>query len=242
MKTNDNYEQLKNIKIAVSPQHKFGTDAFLLSHFSAPRAKDLAADFCTGSGIVALLWQREGFCAPQLTHCVEIQPQAVEQLNHTLDVNELHEKMQVHNIDIKNTAAIKTLGAGLLDLISCNPPYKAVGSGIMSDGQSDQIARHETECTMEDIAKAANILLKFGGRLCLCQRPERLTDIICTLREHKLEVKRIRFVQNHANTAPWLVLVEAKKGANPFLTVEPPLIVQGEDGFSEEMLKIYGKI
>lgn len=242
MNINYNYEQLKNIKIAVTPSHKFGTDAFLLSHFAAPRKKDLAVDFCTGSGIVALLWQRDGFCAPKFAHCVEIQPQAVAQLHHTIEQNGLQNKMQAHNIDIKDTAAIKALGTGIFDLISCNPPYKAVGHGIVSEGASDKLARHETECTMDDIAKAANVLLKFGGRLCLCQRPERLPDIICTLRAHKIEVKKIKFVQRNISSVPWLVLVEANKGAKPFLNVEPPLIVQGANGFSDEMLKIYGKI
>lgn len=88
---------------------------------------------------------------------------------------------------------------------------------------------------------AAARLLKFGGRFCLCQRPERLCDVLTLLRQQGLEPKRVRFVQQRPGSAPWLFLCEGKKGAKPFLQVEAPLLIEGEDGFSEELLKIYGK-
>ena len=38
-----------------------------------------------------------------------------------------------------------------------------------------------------------------------------------------------------------MVLIEGMRGANPRITVEPPLIVYGEDGrYTEEILKLYG--
>ena len=44
-----NYERLSdNIKIAVSGDHTFGTDAVLLSHFAKPKYKDKARDMGTG--------------------------------------------------------------------------------------------------------------------------------------------------------------------------------------------------
>ena len=41
--------------VCVSAEHRFGTDAFLLAEFSAPRRKDSVCDLCSGNGIVALL-------------------------------------------------------------------------------------------------------------------------------------------------------------------------------------------
>ena len=35
---------------AVSREHRFGTDAFLLADFAYPRKKDIAADLCSGNG------------------------------------------------------------------------------------------------------------------------------------------------------------------------------------------------
>ena len=55
-------------------------------------------------------------------------------------------------------------------------------------------ARNEELCTINDITAAAGYLLKFGGRLCLCSRPERLTDTICAMRGAGIEPKRMRLV------------------------------------------------
>ena len=49
-------EQLSDtLSICVTKDHRFGTDAFLLSDFAAPRRRDLACDLGTGCGIIPLL-------------------------------------------------------------------------------------------------------------------------------------------------------------------------------------------
>ena len=96
-------------------------------------------------------------------------------------------------------------------------------------------------CNMEDMVKAASYLLKFGGRLCICQRPERLTDAITLFRQYKLEPKRLRFVVDKDGEKPFLFLLEGKKGSKPFLQVEKNLVIKKENGkFTEEMLEVYG--
>ena len=102
--------------------------------------------------------------------------------------------------------------------------------------------RHEQEesCTIGEVCDAAAWLLQYGGRFCLCQRPERLTDVLLAMRQVGLEPKRLRWVQQRPEKAPWLFLVEGKAGARPGLTVEPPLIVESADGsYSDEMKRIY---
>ena len=122
-----------------------------------------------------------------------------------------------------------------------NPPYKPVGTGIESLGESARIARHEVCCNIEDACKAANYLLKYGGRFCMCHRPERLVDTLELMRKYKLEPKRLRFVQDKNTEQPFLFLVQGQKGAKPFLRVEPQLIIKKENGkFTPEMLDIYG--
>ena len=90
------------------------------------------------------------------------------------------------------------------------------------------------------MCNAAAWLLQYGGRFCLCQRPERLTDVLLAMRQAGLEPKRLRWVQQRPEKAPWLFLVEGKAGARPGLTVEPPLIVESADGsYTDEMKRIY---
>lgn len=240
MSTRFSWEQLgENISICVSREHKFGTDAFLLSDFAHPRRKDIACDLGTGCGIVAMLWQRTPGEGPKHTYCVDIQPQAVEQLELTLEKNALGDVVTPILGDIKSLSEIP---AHSVDVVTCNPPYKMDGHGIMSETHSDRLARHETACTIDDVCAAAGRMLKFGGRLCVCQRPERLADVLLSMRANGIEPKSVRFVQQRPHTAPWLFLAEGHKGGRPFMKVLPPLIIEGENGFSQELLRIYGKL
>ena len=237
-----NYSKEKlgeNFYITVSDDHKFGTDAFLLSDFSNVRRKDIACDFCTGCGIVALLWYRDEN-HPKKCYCIDIQDKAIDQLNQTISENNLSEKVFPILGDLKEIK--KLVGSETLDLVTCNPPYKKADTGILSELTSEQIARHEILCTINDVCKSAYEVLKFGGRLCICQRPERLADVLEAMRKNKIEPKRLRFVHKNAESAPWRFLVEVKKGAMPYLQIEKPLIMQGENGYSQEVLKIYKKI
>ena len=58
------FEMLGELSLCVSAEHKFGTDAFLLSDFAAPRRRDAACDLGTGCGIVALCWYRTPIPVP----------------------------------------------------------------------------------------------------------------------------------------------------------------------------------
>jgi tRNA1(Val) A37 N6-methylase TrmN6 len=75
----------------------------------------------------------------------------------------------------------------------------------------------------------------------MCHRPERLVDALSIMRQYKIEPKRLRFVSDKDGEEPFLFLVEGKKGAKPFLRVEPPLVIKQADGrFTKEMLLVYG--
>lgn len=229
------------LSICVTKDHRFGTDAFLLSDFANIRRKDLACDLGTGCGIIPLLWFRDPNEAPKQAYGVDIQQLAVRQLTFTVEQANLSERMIPVQADLSDLAALKEkLPFGSFDVVTCNPPYKKESHGILSQSSSDIIARHETMCSIEDVCKAAAKLLQFGGRLCICQRPERLLDVLEAMRREKIEPKRVRFVQKRGDTAPWLFLAEGRKGAKRFLKVEPPLLIQDENGeFSPELKKIY---
>ncbi len=242
MNPNYRFEALSDtIRVCVSPEHRFGTDAFLLADFAAPRHKDTVCDLGTGCGIIPLIMMKNSF--PRRVVGVELQQQAAEQFSLSIAESGLEETVFAVHADLRGIAD-KTADSILLtphsfDVVTCNPPYKAGNAGILSDTEADRIARHETLCTVRDVCLAAERLLKFGGRLCICQRPERLCDVMNAMREAGIEPKRLRFVAKTAADQPWLFLIEGKKGSKPFLQVEPLLIVQGEDGFSEEIKRIY---
>lgn len=225
------------MELVVTPEHTFGTDSFLLSRFAAPKKRETACDLCTGCGIVPLLWFR-GEDAPRLAYGVDLRRRAVEQLRLSVERSGLGGRVEPVEADLRDLRGRVPLGG--LDLVTCNPPYRARGTGLLSREESARVARHEVECTLEDVCRAAAGLLRFGGRFCMCQMPERLVDVLSAMREHKLEPKRLRFVQQTASSAPWLVLVEGKRGAKPFLQLESPLVLRENGEISAEMAQIYG--
>lgn len=230
-----NFEKLsENLSICVSEEHGFGTDAFLLTHFSEYKSKDIACDLGTGCGIIPMIMQRKN--PPAVTYAVDIQSQAIEQLKISV------EKSGVDSI-VPVCADLKVLwdGAPLekCSLVTCNPPYKAANAGIESELDAHKIARHEILCDINDVCAAAQRLLKFGGRLCICNRPERLADVISAMRNNNIEPKKLRFVSKNPSTAPWLFLIEGKKGSKPFMKIMPQLYIWNENGYTEEVQAIY---
>ncbi len=226
------------ISAVVSAEHGFGTDAILLAHFAAPKKREKACDFGTGCGIIPLLWCRNGH-ENKIT-AVEIQAAACEQLQEAIRLNALEDKLEVVHADIRQLKGL--LPTGRVDLVAMNPPYKAVNTGIKSSDEAGLIARHEVMCSLEEAATAAAGVLKYGGRFCLCHRPERICDVFAALRGAGLEPKRLRMVAQTQGKAPWLILVEAKKGGKAGMTIEPQLLIKNDNGdYSHEMQEIYGE-
>ena len=226
----------EGVGVVVSKQHTFGTDAMLLASFANPKRNDVACDFGSGCGIIPFLWLRDGKCK-EIT-AIEIQENGCNQMLRSRALNEA-DKITILNRDLKE---IDDLKAGSFDLVTMNPPYKIENGGIKNDEEYATIARHETFCNMNDIAKSAARLLRFGGKLCICHRPERVFDAMFAMRENGIEPKTIRFVSKKGDTQPWLVLIEGKRGAKNGLKVEKNLVAYNDDGtLTDEMLSITEK-
>ncbi len=226
----------EGVGVVVSKQHTFGTDAMLLASFANPKRNDVACDFGSGCGIIPFLWLRDGKCK-EIT-AIEIQENGCNQMLRSRALNET-DKITILNRDLKE---IDDLKAGSFDLVTMNPPYKIENGGIKNDEEYATIARHETFCNMNDIAKSAARLLRFGGKLCICHRPERVFDAMFAMRENGIEPKTLRFVSKKGDTQPWLVLIEGKRGAKNGLKVEKNLVAYNDDGtLTDEMLSITEK-
>lgn len=226
------------IQAFISSAHGFGTDAILLAHFAAPKRKDAACDLGSGCGIIPLLFCRDGLC--RSITAVELQENACIQIHKAIDENNLSEKLTVLQKDLR-TLTDDDLPLYSFDLVTMNPPYKAPYSGLQSQNEAALLARHEITCTLEDVMACAVKLLRFGGRLCICHRPERLADAVCQMRGHGIEPKRIRMVAHSVGKSPSLFLLEGKKGANSGMIIEPELILKDADGaYTSDALQCYG--
>jgi tRNA1Val (adenine37-N6)-methyltransferase len=225
------------VGVYVNTHHRFGTDTILLAGFSQPRRGERAVELGAGCGAIPFLWCREG--SPQEICAVELQGDACAMMERSIMANGLQGRVKPVHADLR---ACKTLfEVGSFDVVACNPPYWREGSGAGSASPARELARREHTCTLQDVAEAGAYLLRFGGRFCLCQRPERLCDVMVAVRAQKLEPKRLQFVSARREKPPKLFLLECRRGGRPGLTVLPPLFLEDASGApSRELREIYG--
>lgn len=195
-----------------------GTDSLFLSRFATLRRRDRVLDLGCGVGVLGiLLADRE----PTLTlDGVELSSAAAELARRNLAENKLPGTIVTGDLRDRSV-----FSQGHYDLIVSNPPYFAVNSGFAATRRCAD-ARSEGSCTLEELCAAAAPRLKTGGRFALVYRSERLTDLLCSLRAHALEPKRLQLVQARPDKPPKLVLVEAVRQGKPGLRVEAPLLTE----------------
>ena len=154
-------------------------------------------------------------------------------------LNGLEKKIDIVTGDIKEAG--ERFKAASFDVITCNPPYMIGQHGLKNPEDAKAIARHEILCTLEDVVAQTARLLKPGGSFFMVHRPFRLAEIMVVLRAYKLEPKRMQMVYPFVDKEPNMVLIEARRGGRPRMTVEKPLIVYREPGvYMPEIYDIYG--
>ena len=215
---------------------RLGTDCVLLADFvntsGVRRGIDLGC--ASGAALLLLLERSPGLSMTGL----EIVPEAAALARENLALNGLEARGGIITGDIRDYRSL--FRAGAFDLVVCNPPYFPPESGAVSPNPDRAAARSELLCTLPELCAASAFLLRTGGRACFVHRPERLSELFVCLSSSGLEPKRLRLVCRDADAAPSLVLVEARRGGKPGLTIEPALLLQNLDGTeSEEYRRIY---
>ena len=169
---------------------------------------------------------------------LEIQEEMCDMASRSVQLNGLQSHIHIRQGDICD--ATQLLGKAQYDVVISNPPYKKRGGGLTNPDDSKAISRHEVLCTFRDVAEQTALLLKSSGRFYLVHRPERLAELVSTMQETGLQIKRIRMVHSYQDSKATMVLIEATRGGGSFLTVEKPLIIYQEKGiYTEEIQRLY---
>ena len=240
LKGNERLDELQRngYRIIQNPEKFcFGMDAVLLSGFARAKEGDRVLDLGTGTGIIPILMEAktEAFHLTGL----EIQEESADMARRSVILNGLEERISIVQGDIKEAGTL--FGAASFDVVTCNPPYMIGQHGLTNPNAPKAIARHEILCTLEDVIRQTARLLCPGGNFFMVHRPFRLAEIMVLLCRYKLEPKRMRLVYPYADKEPNMVLVEAKRGGKPRMTVEKPLFVYKEPGvYMPEIYEIYG--
>ena len=225
-------------QVLVTREHGFSTDTLLLAAFSQPRRGERCADLGTGCGTIPLLWRARGEPGPILA--VELQPQAAEQARRSVERSGYNGHIQVVEGDVRDYKAL--LPCQGLDRVACNPPYTLPGAGAASPDPQRRAARQVDCFSLEDLAQAARYSLKHRGRLCLCLPVRRLAEALALFSRWDLEPKLLRLVQQRRDKAPYLFLLECRRGGRPGGLEAAPTLLLEEDtgGPTRELLEVYG--
>ena len=243
LKENERIDDLefKNLKII---QNKdgfcFGIDSILLTDFAKNiKQNSKVIDLGTGTGIIPILLY--GKTKNTKFVGVEIQPEVAEMANRSVKLNLLENNIEILNTNILELSKIYNRGS--FDVVTTNPPYKKINTGVINENNKKLISRHEITASIEDFIRTASFLLKDLGEFYMVHRPDRLVDIFYEMRKNKIEPKKIKFIYPNKNKKTNLVLIKGIKNGKQFLEFENNLYVYNEDGnYTDEILKIYNKI
>jgi len=217
--------------------YRFSVDSVLLAHFIEPKAGDLILDLCAGCGVVSLILAYR-FAGIRLT-ALELQPQLAALIRENVAANNYSERIEVVEGDCRKINEL--VKAGSFSWVVANPPYRRPGSGRLTLGNEQALARHELSVDLAGVVSAVSFALKTRGRAALVYPAARAAALIAALKNGGLEPKRVQVVYSYPGGAARLVLVEAVKGGGEELVILPPFYIYREpDGdYSPEMARLY---
>lgn len=222
--------QCNDLKIIQNKNlYTFTSDSVVLANFIDLKKKDRVAEIGTGCGVISiLLTAKTNF---EKIEAFELQKDMASLAEKNIKLNNLENKIEVHNIDVKQFASI--FKEESFDAVFSNPPYMKTGKSCNANLVRD-IARHDSLLSIEDLCFTASKMLKFGGKFYLVYSSERSSELVYTLIKYKLEPKRMFFTENGKGKVV-LVVIEAVKGGKHGVKVLPNLVTNEETG---EYLKV----
>lgn len=210
----DNLKIVQNVSL-----YRFTSDSVLLSRFAKGKNKDVVADFCSGSGVVGIHFWALNQQISSVT-LFEMQEELYRTSLKSISLNGLKNFTAV-NCKIQE---IPREYDDKFSLILCNPPYEKGEGGFENADYKKAVCRKEITVTLKEIVESAYRKLKFGGRLALVNRADRVAETLFVMKQRGIEPKRLQFVSGSPESKPYLFLAEGTKGGKEGVDVLPTLI------------------
>ena len=207
------------------------TDSMALAHFARLGKNAKVLDLGSGCGTLGLL-----LCAKD-TGChvsgIELSEQAHAMALENIQRNGLDSRMESICADLRSIR--KTVPQSSFSVCISNPPY-FVG-GALRPGQEN--ARHETQCSLEDVFTAAAWAVKYGGYFYLVHKPQRLEEMMALSSRLGFACKRLCLLRHSPDTLPDVALLALRKGGKPGLNLEEICLRDASGEFSRAYREIY---
>ena len=206
--------------------YRFNVDSVLLAGLSHVREGERVLDLGSGCGILLLLLKEYGH--PAHLAGAEIDPEMAGLASRNLIENGLEECSSVYCADLREWEAP---GGATFDLVIANPPYYRRDAGLKSPDRRRAAARHDHDCGISDIFRAAARALSEKGRLCFVIPFERLGEALSGLPTEGLHPWLIRPVCPDPGTPPHLAIVQARRARRaPGALTFPPFPIRVSEG------------
>ena len=216
----------------------FTSDAVLLAGLVRAGKNDVVVDFGCGNGVVALLVA--GKTTAKSVVGIEMQEGAYKLAVRNVQLNAMQDRVRLVNDDIAN--ADKVLGKESVSVVVCNPPYFEKNSGQKRISESVALSRHESTCSLDDIVAKASEVLKYGGKLWMIHKCERMAEVLTSMSNHNLEPKKVTLIYPKANKIPDTFVVEGKKSSAPGMKIDSIVVYDQEGNMTEQAKRLYNKL
>lgn len=219
--------------------YRFSIDTPLLASFARTRLRGTVADLGTGSGVLPILLAR----SPEINSLTgfEIQPELVALAKRNVALNNLQQRIRIEQADVQKIRSLQPPES--FEAVITNPPFYPLGSGRINPDSQDAAARHELLATLQDFISAAAYLIKNGGKFCAIFPASRSADLLCTMRNNRIEPKVVRCVHSRSDEPAVMLLVEGIKNAGSQTTILPPLIIYSDgQNYSPEVQTVFNSL
>jgi tRNA1Val (adenine37-N6)-methyltransferase len=217
--------------------YRFSLDPVLLCDFAQIQAGWTVCDLGCGSGVIPLILARKTQGGRIIG--IEIQSELADRARRSVLYNNLQGRVEILCQDLRGVREV--MAAESCQAVLANPPYRRPQSGRLAPGDERARARHELHGGLEDFLACSAYLLGTGGRFYMVHLAERMTDVLTGMRQAGVEPKRLRCVHSRHDEPACLILVEGRRGGAPGMVLEAPLFIYGENGYTEEILGMYGE-
>lgn len=188
--------------------YTFTSDSILLSSFAKVKKGEVVADFCAGSGIVGFNFYALNKNFIKSLTFFEMQTSLFELTKKSIKENELDKVCIAKNVKLQD---IDSTFNERFSLIVCNPPYMKVNSGEKNHLDNIAVCTSEVSLSLTELCLSFRKCLKFGGRVCLVHRADRLVEVFTELKKNNIEPKRLQLVASKGKE-PYLFMLEGVKG------------------------------
>jgi tRNA1(Val) A37 N6-methylase TrmN6 len=222
----------------IQPAHGFRSslDPVLLAGFiQAPYGRFL--DIGCGTGALSFLLLARDPAATGLG--VEIQPRLAALATRSVEANGFGARFAVAAADVREPGVVPRTA---FDLVASNPPFRALGTGVLPPQTERSLAHHEVALTLAEWLEVAQGALRPEGRLAAIYPADRFDEMRAALADRRLAMARLRLVQAQAGARASRFCFEARRSALVAETqTEASLVVHEQGKYSAEVRAMLGE-